>query len=852
MAIPDYLLNKLFPRLNINKINVEGDSKNIDLSIEVETISIYKQNIKNEINSGFYVYSTDEDVLSKNNLQEEFENAVLNDSQEIIDFSYKEKVKEEILEEINKKYISKKFFLKIPNRHLNTRNLLIVYGSWRQDPITGQYAFSRAQAEILFENGKLKSESYIYFLRSPRNEEDEIWTGEVVRSSDQLSFLTVETVPRELDRYLVKNYKVQDFRVREQIKKSITDYTELNNKIIGLKSRQTQREQRKKYFTDLYISQKNNIAISFGINFRDIVLENSLLGKDPSLSLDIQKELFTKSKILDLKIVKRRVKISSKNTNRLTSTRYAIDPFPGSTEIVVSSARDTDVSFESSEYLQENTNIVADMADKMRFFSCIDTSVHLNERSLYQYGIKVEIMDGSRKIILEDIEALEEIINKLELYYTDSLSYIYSGGENGNMYTEVEISELVDSYIFLLGKYYSLSDRVEIKNKIIAMLSPVNIDPSSIDNFSSLCRTLLSTLENMVGEKINYDLHIMHSNSSRMNTKNTFTVEHYFNNYIYDTSLIEMKRVEYLMGNSSTFFNQYKFSQINFGNRLEITKNSSGNPVLMELLPLSLSYEGAYVKKNFPQKRKFAKTEEQQKNFDKIIRNNLLNNVNIEVTKSYLKKVEEGQDSRREIEDDPYHQDIAEIYKYFSLTNVKNKEIDEVIDHYNNYEKDFLTRIQFLSNYSSFTGEETWLDISNLPKQEIQDNAGQIFCRLRPIMKDVRSTSWNISDNVRLLDTFFIISVDNLQDLKTAYSEKFQSTYSSARRKVDGTKKEASQESKIEKTLLDALEKDKNTRKKAQQASAKYVNLNKEEIKQKIEKNSKKIRQAIGNRIING
>jgi hypothetical protein len=842
MALPDYLLSKMFPRINISKINVEGEQDNIDLSMEIEVLEPHKTNQRRQVSSGFYLYSTDEDISLINNLQTEFESAVSTNS--IVDFSYYGQIQEKNIEEGNKKFTSRTFFTKVPKYYVDKKNTIILYGSWFRNITTGKLQFSRVQAEILIQNKEIKSESYIYFLQGT----EDIWEGEIATIDGGLVFVTDEAIPRQLDRYLVKNYKIQDFRIRSQLQKVVTDFTEINNKIARSTSRQFVREQKKKYFTDLYISQNDQIALLFGINFRDIILENSLLGKDTNVSLEVQNDLFIKSKILELKIVKRRVRTSGKSTSSLTTTKDSVDLFPGSFERMIGNGRDTDSSFSSSETLKENINLFQSMVNKMRFFSCLDTDNSYNQSAQYQYGVKMEIMDGSQKIVLQDMKEMEKTVNDLNIYYNNLSQFILDPTLEGLLYTESEIANVVDVYLKKLSKYYRLDEYVDIKNKLVSSLTPLNLDLASLENFINLCQTFISNLQNIVGDKtiVFDDPHIIEDSIPVENTKNTFSLEYYFTNHIYDTSLTEMKRIQYLPQSGNSFFNEYDFQSINFQNRLTVSKTSSGKMISAEVVPLSISYEETSLVKDGIQKTVFLDTEEQKEQFDKVIRKNLLNHVSINIEKIYLKEISSKQAKEKEIEEDIYNEDIAEIYKYFSSTNVKNKEIDEVIIDYAKYEKDFLARMQFLADYNSFTGQETWLGIERLPSQSTINGQGQILCRLKP-KKDYRQTSWAISDNIRLLDTFFVLKVQDVQDLQSSFSSVFSTTYSSSERTTQTQSKQSEESKKIQKTITDAIIDSGNTRKPIQQ-----VDLQQVKIKERIDQSFKKITNSIGNKIING
>ena len=840
MTIPGFLLDKIFARMNLSKIVVEGTDEDIDLSIEVEILSIDKKNDNGLVNSGFGLYSTDDDISKINNLQRFFELSVAN--RDIVDLSNSANIEEKKVVENDRQLTSKTYLTTLDKFFLNKKNIVVFYGSWIQEPTTGRLDFSKVKAEILFEDGKIKSESYIYLLPGKEDVADRIWDGQITLSSDGLSYTTIEAQPRQLERYTVKNYKVQDFRTRGQIDKSIFDYKEINNKIINARSRQLViREQRKtNYFTDSYISQKENVSLMFGFNFRDIVLHNSLLGKDPGLSLDMREKLYSESKILDLKVIKRKVQETGANDNPLSDIRKTVKPKSGFYEETISSGKDIDNKFVGDELLKESKNVVRNLQNKMRFFSCLDNT---NNDSMYQYGIEIEIMDGSVKIISQDIRRLQEVTRTVSEFYNDLDMFINS--ENSlSLYTESEIESQVNEYFSVLRRYFLIQDINEIKNKILSQLSPIALSLSGLDNFIKLCNSLIANLQNMVGETKNTlsDPHIQEEINVQKNSKNTFFIKHYFKDNVYDTSLNEIKKVEYLPSTSKLFFNEYAFANLNFNNEVKVTKNSSGQPVQTLLPPTKISYKNA-VKEIGKTEQKEYKTI-QQEQFDKIIRKNLLNHVNININKIYLKDTGLKEKQETEKETDIYQQDLFEMYKYFSSTNVLNKEIDEVFDLYDIYKDDFLARIQFLQDFDSFTGNEAWLDLSNLPNTDFLDTKGTILCRLKPTRKDYRSSKWKISEGLRPIDMFFALEVESLQDINSSFSSFYGSEF--APRKKNNTIKIKKEDDKKQITLQDA------ETSPTQRDTIPNIKIDNKIVKEQIKSKADKVKKSARNWVLNG
>ena len=116
--------------------------------------------------------------------------------------------------------------------------------------------------------------------------------------------------------------------------------------------------------------------------------------------------------------------------------------------------------------------------------------------------IEIEIMDGSVKIISQDIRRLQEVTRTVSEFYNDLDMFINS--ENSlSLYTESEIESQVNEYFSVLRRYFLIQDINEIKNKILSQLSPIALSLSGLDNFIKLCNSLIANLQNMVGETKN-------------------------------------------------------------------------------------------------------------------------------------------------------------------------------------------------------------------------------------------------------------------------------------------------------------------------------------------------------------
>ena len=741
MTITQAQLQKIAPNVSLSKIIIEGRNGNNKIAVELEKIRPLKIADSQVIGTGVAFLSTDEDISLINNLQQQFETKVRNGSG-FFDIKDIEVATEKVLQKQEKKFLSKTYKI-IETRSIQENNFVVFYGSWYKDSSSGEYTFSKVQAEVIIQDGKVKSESSLFLLKNEPN--NTIWDGPIKKSQDQLSYVTDEQQPRQLEKRTVRNYKVQDFRTKDSIAKILVDYQEINNRILNAKKKQilAPKKSRKKYFTESYIVQKQDVSFSFGVDIKQAIVENSFFSKDPQTPDSLKDSLLRNSKIKLLKVLRRKVEeISGNSGNRLTDYRKSVKSFPGHHEVEVANSHETATGFINTGNLKENLSVIPRIEEKMRFFTCVDKDTGKEQNGIYQYGVKIEILDGSYEIVDSDIITLTNNRNALR-QIANRLSMIVDKGIVTNIHSEQQIESYVDKYMNILEKYYqldtALNSNMDIKNSLVAQLSPITLSVGAFDNFINLHESLISNLEQITKEK------------------NTIVLEKYFEDNIYDFSLANLKKVEYFPSNNSTFFNEYDFSSLSFSDDSQIIKNSAGVPILTLVPPFSISYEDAVSEMRGQEKRKYGYGKE--KSFDRIIRQNIVRHVNIEIAKLNNERAD-------------YDPELAEMYKYFSSTNVDNKEIDEVFDLYENYKDDFLASVQYLSDYDYRTSREDWQDLSNLTRieKQILDRKGYLVCRLAPNRRDYRHTKWNISHNLKSIDVFFMLQVENLEDLIASFS----------------------------------------------------------------------------------
>lgn len=761
MTLPVKVLEKILPKLSVSRITVEGDEENISLSTEIEVLQSSRtpKNIREKIKTKFLILETDENIPTLDFFQRELEN-----SQEEMDFS---ESPEKLVDEYDTQYISKTqtFFEKRP---VNKKNLIIYYGSFIEDEETKQYGL--VNAEIVFQNGEIKSESNIYFLQGTQ----EVWTGGVVLSEDNLTYTTDEAPPRQLERYVTKNYKIQDFRIKKSIDKKIADFQQINNDLVNANSRKIVKDKPSKvrYFTDCFVSQKDSVSVIFGINFRQLVLDNSIFGNQSVISDVLKNQILRKSRILNMKILKRKAEYGNKNNHPLTDERHNLQKTKNSEEIIAQS-RDSRNGFLNNDKIKEIKNVVEAFNQKTRFFHCIDRNEQQKPESMYQYGVEIEVLDGSSIIVHQDIKKIRKQIKDLTEMFNELVAFINT--DSGSLYTEAEINRRINDYLVIMNKYFLVGRSVApYYYTLSAQLSPVNLPADGLLNFINLQETLLYNLNKFLSieEALVDDPHIEDEVRENKGRK-SILIKKYFDNDVSKAGRTLLKNVEYLPISNNVLFNEFEFEDLSFGSRIEVLRNSSGGPETTRIFPRAIYNTDARKERGKVTKKQFGQSEEQKKQFDKTIRQNLLNHINISITKNMLKPSGEDTEPTREQKTDQYNPEVAELYKYFSLTNTEDKIIDEVFELYDKDKAEFFCKIDFLYDFDEQKTEEKWKDLTLLKTTSCLDIDGYILCKLNILNHDKRETKWNISDNIFAKDMYFLIHVRDYKSLQQGYTKLF-------------------------------------------------------------------------------
>lgn len=672
--------------------------------------------------------------------------------------------------------------------------------------------FSDIKVETVLENYIVKSTAEILVLK----ENNSLWPG-AVKINDDRTYSTVEDSPRELIPMSIKNYKVQDFRIKSKIDSVNINFLSNNQKLLSLQRKKiVKTEIRPNYFSDLNLAtQGKKVSVSFFLKYKDLMLQNCLFSRiydNLKVKNSLVNEILNKSSIIDFKIVRRRVSENGYNNNRLTFESNVYDSMMDVEEVVVSSAQDDSGILQKKSTLKEIKNIFPQFANKNRNFYAIDSEIlKYKDYGIYQYGVEMEIRDGSVSMLLDDIDRLSSHYSHLNSFYNQSVLKEI----NKKMPDLVELSkssdmieQSIDTYFEILKKYYYLHEISEdeflsIKNNIKSQVSIFSSENTrGIYNFINLLDTLISNLRQIVSDEVyNFDdPHIEgQENNIRRKSKDTFVLKHYFENDYYDTNIYDKTLIKYLPEKSkSLFFNE--FSVENFIDLLNGYNKTINNGRLTVTQPLSIltpfdfdskkldvplpSYMPAFSSRisNRQNKKKGDNLEH-----NKHIRDKLVNYVNISV---YSQDIVQNTEEVKNENDDKgvnnqvssqgmftlsppqtlnsaetsvnFEKEVMDFYDFCSLKISKQKtnlELKKLISL--GVLKDFLVNPQFL--HDSFLQKEEWQTIERLgfnTSFEFSDQSYLIFM-MRPVNNDYRQEELYLSTKMKYSDMFFFVKVPN-------------------------------------------------------------------------------------------
>jgi hypothetical protein len=305
----------------------------------------------------------------------------------------------------------------------------------------------RTYSEIVIEDSQVAGYSYVY-----SDEQGEIWDGPVHQSNNGVwKTGDDETASsRTLTKTTITNTKIEDFRNVPDIQKKVFDFSRLETVLSGITKIQStdtnssnepksvfssvNREyvyldsfnKKETVFSDMYLSRNSDgdIKFMFGLDFNSILKKNSSLSNlFNSKNKRFKDDAIKNTKLATIKILRRRIKNNIKVDSQKAD--YDLEKFDINEpdDLVVMSS---DISWKNLNNINNKRGSLREVDIEMgqeyesiRYFTGIDKLFSEITDGLYQYGIELEIEDGTIEFVKERLNALELSKREIEQYYNE-------------------------------------------------------------------------------------------------------------------------------------------------------------------------------------------------------------------------------------------------------------------------------------------------------------------------------------------------------------------------------------------------------------------------------------------------
>jgi hypothetical protein len=475
-------------------------------------------------------------------------------------------------------------------------------------------------AESLEENGKVTSEIVIDSFRVVDtsniyvDENGQTWDGPVHLSPQNIWRTGDEEGPASANLTLtsVANNKVQDFRNISEIERKIVDFSSLFlsasniTDITKIQSTNFKLSGNDNIFSDLFLSRDYDgvLKFIFGIDFNKALKHFSSLGHlYNTKNSDFKEAAINKSRILKLNIKRRRIENQiDKKISQIKEIQNSNNNYDN--EISIISSRDrlswkdfiTISSENGRNFIGEVNLATKEMVSRsIRYFTATDQLFTLQQKinfeGSYQYGVELEVEDGTIKLITDILNILNNSKNSLTRYYNlvskPTMKKYFLENDNPHLNTlnsdntrtdiiahgfDVVTNKISDQLaqqlerqfirrepwiiepsvlLYALSLFSAENISEQDKNSFLIILqnylNPRSGNPTSISKIIELFDYMIVTLERLI--KVNKDTSSQINNDLTKKTSSerevrTFKIKKMFNNF-YDSRYSNNMSVDY-------------------------------------------------------------------------------------------------------------------------------------------------------------------------------------------------------------------------------------------------------------------------------------------------------------------
>lgn len=363
-------------------------------------------------------------------------------------------------------------------------------------------------SERIISNGKVNSTSHVFYVTSqfPENLRGTFWIGPVIQSGNGWAAAkwgsSSELIPANpalnLEKIEVTNTKIQDFRLLRKIPNlNINLKPDTFSPIVikGKDNFDNSIENPDTYISNAFLTRdmQNNCRFIFEFDYEKTLTRESKFGKimtNPRVPEATKQKISLYSKITNLQIIRRQVE-TARSYNRLSSVTLGINRSELNPEIQIivetfSDPTKNNLLKTSKSWApgipignRENEEVGSIMEipsvkyspKQTKTIAVTDKSISQLTNGTFQYGVRIQIEDGSIRFLNKRLKSLQTIRDYLVGYYNliqvpvasysgtvTSISGYYNlifetqaGGNRANLVEKTEINSLRTELGFFIG-----------------------------------------------------------------------------------------------------------------------------------------------------------------------------------------------------------------------------------------------------------------------------------------------------------------------------------------------------------------------------------------------------------------
>ena len=321
--------------------------------------------------------------------------------------------------------------------YVDMEGLTRKYGlAFRKTLKKGSYIKGVTRSERVILDREVNTASYIFYVKRS----GKIWTGAKYKNAKGQWMAGRRGSNRSLKlmRKEVINLKINDYREVNDLKNRNIRIKTALKKFQKLQEKQLNRDQPPPLFTEAYISKgvvspkpNGQVDLLFHVDVEQLVRSQSAFGSiiDDMQNPRSKRDIYLLSNIKSIKILRRRV-TKSLSVNRV-GTPVQSGMFDSSRDIIQTVVYSADNKRngsltrkdEDSGGIREVNTI--SFSQNVRTFTITDKNIADTTDGFYQYGVSIDVEDGTIKFLNKQLRKLSNIRRMMQNYYNDAANPRY-------------------------------------------------------------------------------------------------------------------------------------------------------------------------------------------------------------------------------------------------------------------------------------------------------------------------------------------------------------------------------------------------------------------------------------------